>query len=202
MLIRVATAIAATKNGLMGLVHRMGLSALDELLRVDAEKIAGPKGRHRARRTRNHWGTAPGELTFGCRRVQVTRPRGRDREEGEVALPIWELVDAADPLPARVEQQIALGVSTRRYADSLEGFPLEVVTRGTSKSAASRALTGKTKARLREFLSQQLDELELCAIFIDGIVLGGATVMVAPRVGPHEGRRAGHPAAVRHAACC
>ncbi len=78
---------------------------------------------------------------------------------------MWELVNAADPLPARVEQQVALGVSTRS-ADSLEGFPLEVVTRGTSKSAASRALIGRTKERLREFLSQRLDELELCAIFM------------------------------------
>ena len=96
-----------------------------------------------------------------------------------MALPMWELVSEADPLPARVEQQIALGVSTRRYADSLEAMPAEVDTRGTSKSAASRALIAKTKMRLREFLSQPLGELELVAMFIDGIELGGATVVVA-----------------------
>jgi transposase-like protein len=105
--------------------------------------------------------------------------RLRKTDDGEVALPMWEPVSAADPLPARVEQQIALGVSTRRYADSLEGMPTEVVTRGTSKSATSRALIAKTSARLREFLSQRLDELSLVAMFIDGIELGGATVVIA-----------------------
>lgn len=179
LLLPMTTAIAATKKGLMELVHRMGLAALDELLRDDAEKLAGRKGHREPGRTRNHWGTTPGELTFGGRRVQIARPRVRDREDGEVALPMWEIINAADPLPARVEQQIALGVSTRRYVDSLEGLPADVITRGTSKSAASRALIAKTRARLRDFLSQRLEELDLVAMFIDGIELGGATVVVA-----------------------
>ena len=179
LLLPVITAIGATRNGVMELVHRLGLASLGELLRLDAEKLAGEKGRRRPGRELNHWGTTPGELTFGGRKIQVARPCVRHREEGEMALPMWELVSEADPLPARVEQQIALGVSTRRYADSLEAMPAEVDTRGTSKSAASRALIAKTKMRLREFLSQPLGELELVAMFIDGIELGGATVVVA-----------------------
>ena len=179
LLLPITTAIAATKKGLMELVHRMGLAALDELLRVDAENVAGKKGRRDPGRARNHWGSAPSELTFGGRRVQVPRPRVRDREEGEVVLPMWEIISAADPLPARVEQQIALGVSTRRYADSLEALPADVVTRGISKSATSRALIAKTRARLRDFLSQRLEDLELVAMFIDGIEIGGATVVIA-----------------------
>jgi putative transposase len=179
LLLPITTAVAATKKGLMELVHRMGLCALGELLRLDAEKLAGPKGRRRPGRARNHWGMAPSELTFGGRRIQIARPRVRDREEGELTLPMWELISECDPLPARVEQQIALGVSTRRYADSLEPLPTEIVTRGTSKSAASRALIAKTKARLHEFLARRLDDLDLVAMFIDGIELGGATVVVA-----------------------
>jgi putative transposase len=179
LLLPMTTAVAATKKGLMDLVHRLGLAALDELLRVDAEELVGEKGRRQRGRERNHWGTAPGELTFGGRRVQVARPRVRHRERGEVALPLWELVSARDPLPERVEQQIALGVSTRRYADSLEPMPADVITRGTSKSAASRALIAKTSARMREFMSRRLEEVSLVAMFIDGIELGGATVVVA-----------------------
>ena len=119
LLLPVITAVAATRNGVMELVHRLGLASLGELLRLDAEKLAGEKGRHRAGRELNHWGTTPGELTFGGRKLRVERPRVRHREDGEVPLPMWELVSEADPLPVRVEQQIALGVSTRRYADSL-----------------------------------------------------------------------------------
>jgi putative transposase len=179
LLLPMTTAVAATKKGLMELVHRLGLAALDELLRVDAEELVGEKGRRQRGRERNHWGTAPGELTFGGRRVQVARPRVRHRERGEVALPLWELVSERDPLPERVEQQIALGVSTRRYADSLEAMPADVITRGTSKSAASRALIEKTSARMREFMSRRLEEVSLVAMFIDGIELGGVTVVVA-----------------------
>lgn len=179
LLLPMTAAIAATKKGLMELVHRMGLAALDEVLRLDAEKLVGPKGRRQRGRARNHWGATNGELTFGGRRVQIPRPRVRDRVDGEVVLPMWEIVNGADPLPPRVEQQIALGVSTRRYADSLEPLPSDVVTRGISKSAVSRALIGKTRARLRAFLSQRLEELSLVAMFIDGIELGGATVVVA-----------------------
>jgi len=179
LLLPIITAVAATKDGVMELVHRMGIASLRELLRLDAETLVGEKGRRQTSRERNHWGSALGELTFGGRRIQIERPRVRHQEDGEVALPMWELVSEADPLPARVEQQIALGVSTRRYADSLEGLPAEVITRGTSKSAASRALIEKTRTRLRAFLSQRLDALTLVAMFIDGIELGGATVVVA-----------------------
>ncbi|MEO6866881.1 MAG: hypothetical protein ABI200_02555 [Gaiellales bacterium] len=160
LLLPMTTAVAATKKGMMELVHRLGLAALGELLRVDAEELVGEKGRRQRGRERNHWGTAPGELTFGGRRVQVARPRVRHRERGEVALPLWELVSARDPLPERVEQQIALGVSTRRYADSLEPMPADVITRGTSKSAASRALIAKTSARMP---TAPADRPTLCA---------------------------------------
>ena len=119
LLLPVITAVAATTNGVMELVHRLGLASLGELLRLDAEGLAGEKGRRQPGRELNHWGTTRGELTFGGRKLQVARPRVRHREEGEVALPMWELISEADPLPPRVEQQIALGVSTRRYADSL-----------------------------------------------------------------------------------
>lgn len=73
-LLPVTTTIAATKKGLMESVYRMGLAAIDELLRGDAEKVAGTKGRRDLGRARNHRGSAPDELTSGGRRVQVARP--------------------------------------------------------------------------------------------------------------------------------
>ena len=79
LLLPMTTAIAATKKGLMELVHRMGLAALDELLRDDAEKLAGRKRHREPGRERTHWGTTPGKLTFGGRWVQIARPRVRDR---------------------------------------------------------------------------------------------------------------------------
>ena len=54
-----------------------------------------------------------------------------------------------------------------------------VVTRGTSKSAASRHIVAKTRARLREFTSQRLDDLSLVALFLDGITVAEHSVVVA-----------------------
>lgn len=43
--------IEATRTGLFGLVHAMGRAALDEMLRSEAEGVAGPKGKRVAGRT-------------------------------------------------------------------------------------------------------------------------------------------------------
>ncbi len=54
--------VEATKNGLLGFVHQMGMAALDELLAGEAAAIAGPKGKHAPGRTHHHWGTTRSPL--------------------------------------------------------------------------------------------------------------------------------------------
>jgi putative transposase len=84
-----------------------------------------------------------------------------------------------DPLTARVLEQIVLGVSARGYAGSLEPGPVGVRSRGTSKSAVSRTLRGRLTAALEAQLTQRLEGLALLALFLDGVVVGGQTVIVA-----------------------
>ena len=172
-------AIASTKQGLLEFVHRMGMSALDEVLGVEAARIAGPKGKHDGARQFNHWGHAPAELTLGGRRVQVKRPRVRAVVGGDVALPSFERLSESDPLPERVLKQILLGVSTRGYAESLEPVPVSLKSRGTSKSAAGRHLVERTRAKTAEFLSRRLDDVAITAMFVDGLELAGHTVVLA-----------------------
>lgn len=64
-----------------------------------------------------------------------------------------------DPLAERVLNQVLLGVSTRGYEASLEPRPKDVVARGSSKSAASRALIGRTRAKLRAHLDRRRHRL-------------------------------------------
>jgi len=171
--------IAATKKGLMSWVHEKGLEALEELLIEDAESIAGKKGKHRANRTHNHWGSAVGELSFGGRKLQVKRPRVRTKTGQEVNLPSIEEFRQADPLPARVVHQILLGVSTRGYESSLEPMAPELTCRGSSKSAASRHLVALTRKKAEEYLNRRLDDVELLALMLDGLEVAGHTVVVA-----------------------
>jgi len=171
--------IEATKKGLMSFVHQMGLLALGELLAFEAAEIAGPKGKHNGGRTHHHWGSTKTVLPFGGRHVIVERPRVRRRGGGEVTLPSIEAFQAADPLAARVAEQIVLGVSTRGYDRSLEPAPEQTKSRGTSKSAASRALIDKTGEKLAAFVERKLDEVNLVAMFIDGIEVAQRSVIVA-----------------------
>ena len=50
----------------------------------------------------NHWGSTDGELSFGGRRIQVSRPRVRSKSGEEASLPHFEAFREEDPLPERV----------------------------------------------------------------------------------------------------
>jgi transposase-like protein len=171
----------AIKKGLLAFVQQIGLLAFRELLEAEAVQIAGPKGKHNASRTHHHWGTAETVLPFGGRHAVVERPRVRGKGKGgqEVELPSVAAARQADPLPNHVAEQVVVGVSTRGYKRSLEPVDESIQTRGESKSNISRALIESTADKLAAFLSRKLDELELVAMFIDGIEIGGHAVVIA-----------------------
>ena len=153
ILLPMIAGIAATKADLTEWVYEQGLTALHLLLKEDAEEIAGPKGKHEKGRTHNHWGSTNGELSFGGRRIQVSRPRVRSKSGEEASLPHFEAFREEDPLPERVLNQILVGVSTRNYESSLDKPAAKLKSRGTSKSAASRHLVSQTTQKLEEYLT-------------------------------------------------
>lgn len=179
LVLPMVAAVALTRRSVLELVHQLGFQALEALLAEDAAGIAGPKGKRNAARSVNHWGFTLGELVLGGRKVRVRKPRLRAAGGGaEVAVPAFDALAASDPLPDRVAEQIALGVSTRGYARSLEPVPPNIAARGTSKSAASRALVERTGAMLDDFTKRRLTD-HYVALFIDGIEFAGRSVVVA-----------------------
>jgi transposase-like protein len=175
-------AMDATKKGLLAFVQQMGMAVLSELLAVEAEQLAGPKGKHIPGRTHHHWGTTCTPVTFGGRNVSIVRPRVRARGKGkqkEIELPTIEALRDADPLSDRVAEQVVVGVSTRGYERSLEPIEPELGGRGASKSNASRALIDATTEKLADFVKRPLDDVDLVAMFIDGIEFARHTIIVA-----------------------
>jgi len=175
-------AMDATKKGLLSFVQQMGMVVLSELLATEAAEIAGPKGKHIEGRTHPHWGTGTTPICFGGRNVSLPHPRVRVRGEGrgrEVVLPSIERLREGDPMSERVVEQIALGVSTRGYERSLGPVDESIETRGASKSNASRGLIDATTERLAQFVSRKLDDVDLVAMFIDGIEFAGHSVLIA-----------------------
>jgi transposase-like protein len=171
----------AIKKGLLAFVQQMGMLAFREMLETEADEIAGPKGKHQQQRTHHRWGTAATPLPFGGRHVVVERPRVRRKGKGgaEVELPSIAAARQADPMPTHVAEQVVVGVSTRGYRRSLEPVDESIQTRGESKSNVSRALVENTAEKLADFLSRKLTDLELAAMFIDGIEIGKHAVIVA-----------------------
>ncbi len=186
LLFPMVVGIAATKDELSAFVHRAGLAALEAILRDDAATIAGPKGLHQVERTHHHWGTTRTELPLGGRRVTVTRPRIRRRGGGEEVLPTLAHLRGTDPLPERVVNQILVGVSTRDYERSLDPLPPGTRARGASKSASSRHVVSRTKAKVKEYMTRPLGDVQLAALMIDGLNVGSNTVVVALGIG-HDG---------------
>ena len=89
---------------------------------------------------------------------------------------------------------IAAGVSTRRYAATLDPLPAEVMERGTSSSAVSRRFVALSSTRLRTFLSRLLGELNLRVVCIDGKVFREHCMVVALGIEPWVARCAGRGA--------
>ena len=74
---------------------------------------------------------------------------------------------------------MVLGVSTRRYARSLEPLPQEVEVRGISKSAVSERFVVGTQRRLAELMQRDLSGLKLVALLIDGVHFADHVVLAA-----------------------
>jgi hypothetical protein len=106
---------------------------------------------------------------LGGRRVEIQRPRACSTDGHELSLPSWGAWGAYDPLNERAFEQMVVGVSTRRYARSLEPLPQEIGVRGISKSAVSERFVVGTQRRLAELMRRDLSGLKLVALLIDGV---------------------------------
>ena len=139
----------------------------------------------RSTATAGHVGSS---LVLGERRVAVNRPRARSVEGRELRLPSWREWSARDPLDERALEQIVLGVSTRRYARSLEPLPETVTASGVRKSAVSERFVYGTECKLAELMSREPRELCGAALLIDGVHFGEHVVLSPVGVDKHGDR--------------
>lgn len=156
-----------------------GIAGLDAVLEHERTRLVGPRYAHLPGRDAHRAGSAPGELVLGGRRVQVRRPRARTLDGHEVELPSWVAFAAEDPLHQRAVEQMLVGVSTRRYARSLEPVPDDVAARGTSRSAVSRRFVAATERQMDEWLGRDLGAIDLVVLMIDGVHVADHVLLVA-----------------------
>jgi transposase-like protein len=169
----------AMRRDLREFVIAAGSSALGAVLEEERTQAVGPMYAHLPTRSARRAGSARGELVMGGRRVQVRRPRARTLAGEEIQLPSWKAFAAEDPLDERAVEQMLVGVTTRRYARSLEPLAAPLPERGTSKSAVSRRFVAATEKQMAEWLGRELSEIDLAVLMVDGIVIAEHVLLVA-----------------------
>jgi putative transposase len=170
---------ALVRGDLLALVHQLGLQAFAAMLEAERTKLCGPRYKHDGSRAATRAGSTRGELALGGRRVGVRRPRVVDGQGKEVALETWAELSGTDPLDKRALEQMAIGVATRKYARSLDGMPEVIQTRGASKSAVSRRFVALTTEKLTQWMARPVGDLDIWAVFIDGLHFGEHVVLCA-----------------------
>lgn len=167
------------KHAFYGLCIHAGREVLAQMLEADRVTLCGTKGVPDAARRAVRGGSTSSRVVLGGQRIAIKRPRARSIDAGELELPTYTWAAGADPLNAATMAAIAAGVSTRRYAGTLDELPLPEAALCTSKSAVSRRFVALSQEQLDQWLSRPLDERDLPVVMIDGIRFRDRVILVA-----------------------
>ena len=170
------------------LIDVLGRAQIEAVLRLSAERIAGPPHAGKKRGAMGWHGRERGTVCLRERRLRVERPRLRRKgrgKNGEVGIPAYEAMRADEKMGPRMLEILLRGVSTRQYGAVL---PAMTETAGVSRSAVSWEAIEASEEELQRMCERRFDELDLLVIYLDGVRFGEHHVLVAVGV-DGEGRK-------------
>ncbi len=171
-------AFANIERSFFDLCIDAGQQVLASMMEQDREDLCGPRWKRDPDRKAGRTGTTPSEVTLGGRRIAIPRPRVRSKAGEELGLPSFAFASSRDPLDRQALDAVACGVSTRKYARSLDSLPEEIDERSVSKSSVSRRYVAMTTKQMTTWLTTPIGD-HFPIVMIDGIVLGDHTVLIA-----------------------
>lgn len=177
------------QQGFFSLCVAAGREVLTAMMEREREALCGPKWMPNAQRRAVRGGTTKSEVTLGGRRIGIQRLRARSVEGSELRLPSFEFAASRDPLDARTLEAISIGVSTRKYARSLDALPEGERERSVWRSSVSRRFVVMSSRLLTEWLTQPLDQLDLRVVIIDGLFFRDHCVLMALGVAADGAKR-------------
>jgi len=172
----VAGVIESLPEVIRGLAQEAGLLLMLASMDSECEMIAGPKDSKNPLRAANWWGSNLSPVYYDRQKVLIERPRLRGKDNQEISLGTFQAFRDPRGMRNTVMKNMVLGISSRNYEETVEGF---VKGYGIKKSSVSRHFVKATAEQMREFLERDLTGLDLVAIFIDGIAFKGHLVVVA-----------------------
>ena len=156
-----------------------GQQVLRLMMEEDRERVCGRKWHPNPQREAVRAGSVRGQITLGGRRIRIQRLRARSVVGREVPLPSLSWAAARDPLDRHTMAAVAAGVSTRRYAGTLDTLPPAVEERATARSSVSRRFIAHSRVTLEQWVTRPLGKIDLLAMMLDGIVLAGRCLVIA-----------------------
>lgn len=178
--VRLVEVLVRAGAALRELVIATGLSVFETMLEEDREALCGPAGTWLGeQRTAYRYGYEQGRVVLGGRKIPLSRPRVRSVGGEELSLPSWVAMRQEDPLHERAFEQMVVGVSTRKYARSLEELPEEQSSCSVSRSSVSRRFVARTREQITRRLSESLEDRDFPVLMIDGTALGDHVMLVA-----------------------
>ena len=173
------------KEGVSEYINDGSKFMLQLLMEAEATERCGERYRHDSQRDFVRWGSETGTALVAGGKTEVVRPRVRAAENrsgtgGEVELDTYKAMNNKLVFTEQLMARILAGVSTRRYASTVEKA---VRGKGISKSSVSRAAIAATKPTVDEFLKRRLEALDLVVMLFDGINLGGKQMIVCIGIG-------------------
>ena len=167
------------QHAFFGLCVNAGKKVLAAMMEADRVALCGAKGVPDAKRRATRGGHTDGAVVLGGQRIGIKRPRARGTLRGELQLASYEWAAERDPLDAATMHAIAAGVSTRRYAGTLDKLAPPDEPRSVSRSAVSRRFVALSQEQLQQWLSRSLHDIDLPVVMIDGIHFRERVILVA-----------------------
>ena len=171
--------ICNTEQAVDELIDVVGKGAIEAVLLLSAEQLAGPKQPGKVHSEITWHGRQHGVVSLSERKLRVEKPRLRRKGKGtgkEVTIPAYEALVMNSRLGSRILEILMKGVSSRKYKEIL---PEMAETVGVSKSQISREFMISSAKQFKRLCERQFDDTDILAIYIDGIQLDDCHVIVA-----------------------
>lgn len=124
----------------------------------------------------SRWGSNPGSIKLGERRIKLEVPRIYDHESDcNKPLDSYGKLREMDSLDDRILKAVLLGLSTRDYkrviGNLLDGF-------GLSSSSVSKEFIEQSSRKLEAFENRDLSDYDFVSLFIDGKYLAKEQIII------------------------
>jgi len=169
--------LTGAEMNLAGELHGIGLEVMRAVMEFEIADIAGPKGTHVKERTYSRWGSNAGSVVIDGAKVPCAVPRiVNTKDHKSHTLQSYGFFRQGGELVKRAYRDLIRGISTRRFAEGVGAF---VKGYGLSASSVSRRMVTATARKVEELFTRSLTPLELAVLMIDGVDVGGHTVIIA-----------------------